>query len=401
MNPKLRPINFRPVTYQNQQMWLLEDSLQLGTEQLILPYHLARIVSMMDGNQSSAQLHQQLTAEAGEPVPRHIIDNAIQQLDDNYLLDNARSQAAIKQLKTDWQAQPFRPPAFAGHSYPDKPRALESFLNNYSSDDDDLATWPDWHGRAIVAPHIDYQRGGHVYAKVWQRARAAIHDADLILIFGTDHKGGRASLTLSSIPYATPYGILPTDQTLVDELAATIGEQDAFALELNHKQEHAIELAATWLHHIRRECCPVVPILIGSFHHLTPHGHPSNDPTIVAFMDRLRELTRGKKVFSIASVDLAHVGPAFDSDYLMDDARKRSLAQTDAQLMQAVAAGDKERFYQQLASTRNANNVCGFSPTYLMLDYLGDTTGVEVAYDQCSADSDNTSVVSICGILLE
>ena len=118
-------------------------------------------------------------------------------------------------------------------------------------------------------------------------------------------------------------------------------------------------------------------------------------------MDKLRDLTKGKKVFAIASVDLAHVGPAFDSDYAMDAARKAALADSDRQLMQAIADGDTEHFYQQLASTRNENNVCGFSPTYLMLDFLGQTKGVQVAYDQCSADADDTSTVSICGILLE
>ena len=401
MNLKLRQVQFQQVQYQNQPMWFLDDPHRLTERQMVLPYPLARMVSMMDGSRSVAVLHQIVQSEARADVPLSAVTDAIQQLDEALLLDNERSQAAIAKIKAEWSAQAFRPPAFAGLSYPDNSAELDTFLQAYSADDTELAEWGAWHGRAIVAPHIDYQRGGPVYAKVWQRAAAAINEADLILIWGTDHKGGLASLTLSSIPYATPYGILPTDQALVDELAATIGQDAAYALELNHQQEHSIELAAVWLHHIRRESCPVIPILIGSFHHFTPDGHPKRDPNIVAFLDKLKALTAGKKVLSIASVDLAHVGPAFDSDYLMGPPERAALRDFDDRLMGTIERGDKEAFYQQLAADRNANNVCGFSPTYLMLDYLGETQGQRVAYDQCSADQQDLSVVSICGMLLD
>lgn len=382
-------------------MWLLDDSLKLSNQQIFLPYALARVVSMMDGTHSIRQLHKMLSLEAGEQLPRSILDDALRQLDDNLLLDNVKSQMAVAEIKRTWQEQPFRPIAFAGHGFPAHANDLEPFLDHYSHDDEALRDWPDWHGRALISPHIDYQRGGPVYAKVWQRARAAINDADLILIFGTDHRGGPASLTLSSIPYATPYGILPTDSHIVTELANTIGHHNAFELELNHRNEHAIELAATWLHHIRRESCPVVPILVGSFHHFTPDGHPSDDPNITNFISKLRELTAGKKVFSVASVDLSHVGPVFDNDYLMDDARREALAASDGKLMHAITLGEHETFYKQLATTRNENNVCGFSPTWLMMEYLGDTRATSIAYDQCPADPENTSTVSICGMLIQ
>ncbi|MGB1251710.1 MAG: AmmeMemoRadiSam system protein B [Candidatus Promineifilaceae bacterium] len=401
MTPKLRPIQFQQVQYENQPMWFLNDPHQLTDHQMVLPYPLAKMVSMMDGTRSVAMLHQIIKSEARADVPLSAVTDAICRLDEALLLDNVRSQAAIEQIKAAWSAQEFRPPIFSGVSYPENSAELHTFLEAYSAEDTELAEWDEWHGRAIVAPHIDYQRGGHVYAKVWQRAKAAINDADLILIWGTDHKGGPASLTLSSIPYATPYGILPTDKSIVDELAATIGLDAAYELELNHKQEHSIELAAVWLHHLHRETCPVIPILIGSFYQFTPNGHPSSDPTIVAFLDKLRELTVGKKVLSIASVDLAHVGPAFDSDYFMGPPEREALRVFDDRLMGTIERGDKEAFYQQLASDRNANNVCGFSPTYLMLDYLGETKGRRVAYDQCSADQQDLSVVSICGMLLD
>jgi len=47
----------------------------------------------------------------------------------------------------------------------------------------------------VISPHIDYQRGGPVYAAVWQRAAGAIRGAELVIVFGTDHSGGPGKLT--------------------------------------------------------------------------------------------------------------------------------------------------------------------------------------------------------------
>ncbi len=225
--------------------------------------------------------------------------------------------------------------------------------------------------------------------------------ADLVIMLGTDHHGGPASLTLTHVPYATPYGVLPTDRAVVDHLAQAIGTQ-AFDLELNHRQEHAIELSAVWLHYIQGDQpCPMVPVLCGSFEHLTPAGHPDQEARLSAFIQALRQVTAGRRVLVVASVDLAHVGPAFDTGYRMTSARRAALRATDASLCQAICQGDAERFYQEIAAIRNANNICGFSSIYLLLQYLGPTAGVEVAYAQCPADAAEASVVSICGLLLE
>lgn len=402
--PKLRSIQFRPVSHEGQQYFLLDDPFKLSDEQLFLPHALARIATLCDGTRSAAQLHEALAADAPYPPPPNIVDDMIEGLDKMFLLDNERAAEAINEALASYRDQPFRPPLFAGQSYPDSPDDLDEFLASYSTDDDGLADWEmsdlsDKTWRGLISPHIDYQRGGHVYAKVWERARGAIEAADIILIFATDHHGGHASLTLSSLPYATPYGVVPTDGAVVGRLSDVLGG-DAYALELNHLQEHSIELVTTWLHYVRRDLCPVVPILVGSFYHFTPDGHPMEDEQIARFMAALREATAGKNVFCVASVDLAHVGPAFDSAYKMDDVRREALAAVDEQLQQAIVDGDAESWYQQLAEIRNENNVCGFSPTYLMLKFMGETAGHKIAYAQCPADAQNTSTVSICGMLL-
>lgn len=386
-------------------MWLLKDPLQLSPQQLVMPHGLAQLLIFCDGSRTVEEVHQAFCAHVGQQLPFEITQDSLVQLDNAFLLDNVRSQQAMAQLETNFRNQPHRPPALAHLSYPAEPHALAQMLNEYG-ENDNLSNWEPWRGRGIISPHIDYQRGGGVYSKVWQRGKTAVLEADLIIIFGTDHNGGLGTFTMTRLPYATPYGVLPTDVKLIDKVVDAIGEEAAFAEELHHRQEHSIELSAVWLHHIYREAGveakPMIPILIGSFHHFVQRGtHPANDPTLTKAIETLKQETAGRKVLAVASVDFAHVGPAFGDDYTMDSTRRSQLHTTDHSLVRAITHGDSSSFYDQIAQIENANKVCGFSPIYLMLEFLGETEGVQVAYDQCSADEEDNSLVSIAGILLE
>ena len=106
-------------------------------------------------------------------------------------------------------------------------------------------------------------------------------------------------------------------------------------------------------------------------------------------------------MLAVASVDLAHVGPNFGDDFFMDALRRDELTRKDSSLMEAIAHGDAERFYNEVAAVEDRNRICGFSSIYLMLRYLGPTNGLSIAYEHCPADRQDTSLVSICGMLLE
>jgi AmmeMemoRadiSam system protein B len=290
-------------------------------------------------------------------------------------------------------------------SYPAAPHELTTLLEAYGdgapASADLSRSW-----RGIVSPHIDYQRGGPVYAKVWRQANHSVLEADLVLIFGTDHNGSPGSITLTPQPYATPYGILPNDLDLINRLAEAIGEEAAYAEELNHRNEHSIELSAVWLHHVfhqaNRPPCPMVPILVGSFHHFLNNGaHPASDQTFNRFLDTLSRETAGRKVLAVGSVDLAHVGPAFGDSFAVDIARRSRLRQSDEKLMAAITQGNAADFYHQIWAVRDQNRICGFAPLYLMLRFLKANTGAQVAYYHCPADQADASFVSICGLLLE
>jgi hypothetical protein len=255
--------------------------------------------------------------------------------------------------------------------------------------------------KALVSPHIDYQRGGPVYAQVWARAAEAVRQAEVAVILGTDHRGGLGKFTLTRQHYATPYGMLPTDGAVVDAMAAAIGDEAAFEEELNHRDEHSIELAAVWLHHMRHgEPCAVVPILTGSFFHFVRgEADPASDPQLAALLEALATALHGREVIVVAAGDLAHIGPAFDGEPV-DATERARLRAKDQLLIDAICAGDAPAFFGAVQAEEDRWNVCGLPPIYAMLRMLDGVQGAPAGYDQCPADTANTSFVSICGVTL-
>ena len=403
--PKLRALDFQPVLYQDRQMWFLRDPLRLSDIQIFVPAELAPMFSFLDGTRSSKEIHTAFCHLLGTNIPYENIGEAIHRLDMACLLENDRSKHILEEHLRDYRSTPYRVSAIAGNGYPAQADDLAAYLEGFDvSEDSDVE--PPWLGRGIISPHIDYNRGGSVYAKVWRQARASIHEADLVIIFGTDHSGDPGSITLTKQPYATPYGTLPLDNELIDKLANTIGEVSAYSAELHHRDEHSIELSAVWLHHTLRqqgiENKPMVPILVGSFHHYISNGdHPANDQQLNSFIEVLKKETAGRKVLAVASVDFAHVGPVFGDNFKVRSEYSEEIKNFDQGLISAALSGDDSSWFQQIAGIQDRNRICGFAPTYLLLRYLGKTNGLKIDYDQCPADPDNTSIVSICGLLID
>ena len=403
--PALRPLDFQPVIYQGEQMWLLRDPLQLSRQQLIFPPALAQILVLIDGSRDLEAIHTDFEEMIGDAVPPDLVTSTIAELDVAFLLDNERARAARLCHLEQYRAQPFRAPSLAGLGYPSAVEELIAFFQAFEAQAAP-SQLTGWQGRGIISPHIDYQRGGPVYASVWRQSHAALAEADLVLVLGTDHSGGPGTITLTTLPYATPFGVLPTEPDLVAQLAAAIGREQAFDLELNHRQEHSVELSAVWLHYIYhrlgKQPPPVIPILTGSFHHFVGNGHhPRQDESLTRFIETLQAETTGRRVVVVASVDLAHVGPNFGDPFAMDARRRQQLRESDGGLLRAISAGDHARFYDEISRANDRHRICGFSATYLMLRYLDGAQGAVVAYEHCPADEEDNSLVSICGVLLD
>lgn len=399
--PKLRAIDIRPHQHNGQTYFLLRDPLHLSEDVLLLPQPMAAVLAYCDGNHSPRAAAAAMSRRFGVDVPDAFVNQVVAALDDAYLLDNSRAAAALLAARDAFRQAPFRPPLLAGQGYPADPDALHDLLEGYLEQARRRRTEAGLTTPALglLSPHIDYPRGGHVYAEVWDRAGAAAAAADLVVIFGTDHYGADL-VTLTRQNYATPYGVLPTAVEIVDRLAAALGEEAAYAGELRHRAEHSLELVTVWLHHMRgRRPIEVVPILVGGLHgYFYNGGDPSTDPTLQRVLATLRQATAGRRVLVVASGDLAHVGPAFGGAPL-DAAARAAVAQADQGLIAHMRRGDAAGFFEAIRGVRDRNNVCGVTPIYLTLRLLGDVTGEPLGYASCRADDHATSAVTIGGML--
>jgi hypothetical protein len=370
----------------------------LADQTVFVPQQLGPILALIDGTRDARSLSAAAAVRLGMSVSPGEIGQILTAFDKALLLDNDRAAEARIQALADYRQAPFRKPALAGGTYPDNPDELRGLLQGFLDAVEDGPIFDEVRG--LICPHIDYARGGSVYAQVWKSIGDFARAADLAVIFGTDHSSPTGRLTLTSQHYATPFGVLPTEQEVVQDLVNIIGEEEAFCEELYHRGEHSIELAATWLHYMRDEQpCELVPILCGTFEQFAgEESDPEEDIQIEKMIEALRSAQKSRNAIVLAAGDLSHVGPAFGG-HPLDLVGRARLGSADEDLLERICAGDAKGFFEAIYSVEDIHNVCGMAPIYLTIRALSPVRGTEVAYDRCPADEGGTSLVSICGVV--
>lgn len=402
--PKIRRLQISAGQWENRPVIVLQDPLGLTEQAVAVPREVAPLIELCDGSRDIATLRTAFELRTGLKVGPGYVEKMLTQLDEALLLENERYMQAHRETVEKFRSAPFRPPRLAGKVYPSTEEWLERNFKEYfeaaASEGDDV----DGIGqvRGLVSPHIDYQRGGAVYARVWQRAAAAASEAEVAVILGTNHHDCQKLFTVTRQSYSTPWGVMPTAGDVVDEVAAALGDDEVFAEELHHRTEHSVEAAAVWLHYfVKDSACEMVPVLCGSFHEfIHGDGHPGDDESIATFVDAVRRATANRRTLIVAAADLAHVGPAFGDPYPIDVTHKAGMSAADAELMDCIARGDAEGMFSKVKHEGDRRRICGLAPIYLALRILGESTGWVTGYDHCPADQQGTSFVSICGMVL-
>lgn len=400
--PRLRPVEAHAHWHEGRPVLLLRDPLRLSRQPVIVPRALAPVLALCDGTRAGTALEAEAEQRFGLRYGSGTIEHLLETLDQALLLDNTRARAAEAAALAAYRTAPFRPPAMAGRAYPAEPAALEALLDGYLRESaGEVPALPA--GRGLFSPHIDFARGGAVYAQVWQAASALAQAAECVIVFGTDHYAGEGRVTLTRQDYATPYGRLPTDRAVVDALAAALGEEAAFGGELRHRDEHAIELVLVWLQHLRRgRPCPVIPILVGGFAHFVEGpARPAAEAGYARLVEALRLATAGRNALVLVSGDLSHVGPAFGGEPVDPDGAE-AIGAFDDRVLERLCAGDAEGFFETIRAAGDQSNICGLPPAYLALRLLGPgTRGRRAGYARCPAEPGFRSLVSVGGVVWE
>jgi AmmeMemoRadiSam system protein B len=399
--PQVRMLEPTWIDQNGERLLVLRDREGLLPAPAAVPAIVGLIISLCDGSRDEAEIRRLLEREVGQPFESDDLASLLEQLEAAMILDGPTAQAARRAAIETFRGGP-RPAALAGSVYPADPLALRQTIADFGRDSREPPSARDDRLRAIVSPPIDYRRRGRIYQQVLERAAPSQRAADTLVVFGTDHAGGPGRVTLTRQDFETPFGRLETDRAVVDALANALGEDAAFAEELHHRGEHSIELALVWAASRLGDRRPtIVPVLCGSFHEFTSgRAEPSAFAPFAATVETLAAATAGRRVVVIAAADLAHVGPAFGDRAPIDQPGRARLRDADERLLHAAAWGRPEEFFGLLRAEKDARRICGLPPIYLTLALLGGgARGEVVGYDQCPADDENGSLVSIAGMV--
>jgi AmmeMemoRadiSam system protein B len=386
--PRLRGVEAFPVEQDGERYLALRDPAGYAPGVVMLPLELLGVLALLDGEHEVADIQARLRHEHGESVPREAIAQLIGALDEHGFLDSPAFAARREATDRAFLALTSRPATHAGGAYPGEPDGLRATMDGFFARPAGPGPVEGFRGggiRGLVAPHIDFHRGGAAYAWAY-RELAERGDADLFVIFGTCHAGMPHPFALTRKAFDTPLGPAPVDRGFVDALAAR-ARQDCFASEIAHRNEHSIEFQAVFLQYLyagRRDIA-IVPVLTSFAHEALARGaRPEDDPRVPAFLDALRDTVAasGRRVTFIAGADLAHMGPRFGDPGPVSPAELTVIDREDRQLLAAVEEGDAEGLFDSVRRDGDRRRICGLSPIYSLVRALDGTRGTLRRYSQ-------------------
>ena len=85
----------------------------------------------------------------------------------------------------------------------------------------------------------------------------------------------------------------------------------------------------------------------------------------------------------------------------MDEVEFQRIRAADERIFNNLEAGNAEGFLSEIFSSDDENNVCGTFPTYLAMRLMKGARGEITGYQQCPADDEGTSIVSIGGTVFK
>ena len=387
--PRLRSVEAFPIQQDGERLIGLRDPAGFTDQVILLPLPALDIVSLFDGERSVAEIHQVVSSRHGPAAPpADEIARFAERLDEAGFLDSPGFVARRQRIEDAWLASPTRPATHAGGAYEGSPDALESQIDGFFVHPEGPGLPAPQNGqrnlRGLVAPHIDFHRGGPTYAWAY-RALLERTDADLFVILGTCHAGMEDPFAATLKPYATPLGEAPADREFFEALQRRYGH-DLLASETAHRSEHSIEFQAVMLRRVLGSRSFTVLPLLASFLHeaLWTGGQAEADPRVPRFLDALGETiaVSSRRVCLIAGVDLAHVGPRFGDAEPNTVAFLDQVAREDAQMLAAVTAGEPAAFFASVAADGDSRRICGLSPIYAFLRALPGSRGELLRYAQ-------------------
>ena len=372
-------------------MLCLRDPSGVTDAVLTVPRSLAPILALFDGVRSLVDVQAEIMRQCGELVLRSQLESMVEVLDQHLFLEGPRVDAERARQRAAFLGAAARPAFLAGRSYDAEAVALSAALDGYFTPPDGpgpVGPARDVPVHGLIAPHIDFNRGGPAYAWAY-RALAEGPAADCVVLLGTAHGGldGHA-FAATAKAFETPLGSLEVDREVLDAVERR-APPDLFAAELAHRSEHSIEFQAVWLRYLShrggRGVPRIVPLLASFAHEcLVRRRSPALERGIEAVLDAVRGAMAAvpRRYCVVAGADLAHVGPRFGDERPVDQGKLTRVRADDHALLEPVVLNDAEAFFAEATRQQDRNRICGLSPIYALLRLLPPSPGRLLRYGQ-------------------
>ena len=416
--PRLRDVSLQHAVLEGSPVIILKDPEHFSEKTLCIPENKAIlfILSCMDGEHSLVDIQADFMRRFGTLVMSDQIRSIVNTLNENHFLDNEDFLLFRNSVMESFRTSQVISSCMAGVTYPADPeeitKLLDSILDQAGTPGIRKENRSGKKPKALIAPHIDFARGGRVYAAIYNML-ASDDMPDLFLIFGTAHHPSTTLFIPTRKSFETPLGVAQTDIQILDLLETFLPSEQLYKDEFCHRGEHSIEFQALWLQHIYSgRTIPILPILCSSFEKFTnSQTSPDRDEEFSVFINALTGALQksGKRVMVIAGADLSHVGSSFGDPFVrgLPDVFLEQVRRLDQSLVEAVCSGDAPLFFDRIATSHDRYRVCGLPPIYSLLTILPRITrtgeqakirGNLIDYDQ-SLDQERTTSVSFAGMV--
>jgi AmmeMemoRadiSam system protein B len=420
LTPHARPVQPMPVQKEGKQFVALRDPSMLIQQTMVVQPQALQVIQLFEGELSSTEIAERIVAaetpERGSVVAeaQKQVEMLAGQMDQFGLLwgptfEGYEKQMAEKlheagtfpiqasgtlvQLAHQAQGAGSKPPEDVEEQKIWGRKLAVGMLETWL----DAAEDPEFDTPVIglVVPHLDYVRGGDVYASGY-RAWVNAKKPDRVVILGTNHFGMGDGAVMTRLDFETPLGRVPADQAVIKGMEKKLGER-IFKDELDLLPEHSAELHLPFIQHLFGD----VPVVVG----LVPDplipmiAEDGKRVSSEEFTSALREVLAevGGLTYFVSSADLSHVGPQFGEPKPVDDARRMEVERHDREHLAKYLENDPKGFLEAMEWCTNQTRWCSIGNMSAIAS-IASAESVELIDYRQASDERGAHLVSVASI---
>lgn len=388
--PHIRPIRAMPVEQDGRQVVALCDPSNLSGQTMAVAPPVMKVIQLFRGERTIEELAKAVQTEVNQML------QLVEGLDRLGLLWGPTfkqlEQMAQQRLRESG-VYPARATRSLGQDEKECRARIEGWLND--SEDPEVDGQP----RALVCPHLDYERGWPNYASAYH-CLTGMQRPDRVVVLGTNHFGIGDGVVLTEYSFQTPLGTCPIDTDVTSKLSDRARTQ-LRADELDHLGEFSIEVQLPWLQYFFGGDVPIVPAivpdpLLGLIEE--DDERMPGEAFAAALSSALDEV--GGTTLVVSSADLSHVGPQFGEPRPVDDQRRFDVEKHDREMIDKFLNGDADEFISAFKWNRNPTRWCSIGNMAATLRLVEPETVEMLDYRQAYDDNGQAMVSSAAFALL-